>query len=240
MIVSRAEEVDESIWTKRPLKQYLKIVFYVILGIPKTILFNFYYLGLEGIKFPFILSYKVKITRMQGIVRLDVPKKKFGMIKMGFPLGETYDNNRYSFVWANAGIIVFKGKAGIRNGTTIANYGFMEIGDEFHTSATAKIICYKKIIFGSDVLIGWNTEIIDGDAHKIIDEFGIRSNNDREIKIGNHVWIGANSKIMKGACIGDNSIIASNTMLLSNMNMDGIVVGGLPNRILKQNINWRV
>ena len=105
---------------------------------------------------------------------------------------------------------------------------------------TAKIICYKKITFGSDVLIGWNTEIIDGDAHKIIDDFGERKNSDREIKIGNHVWIGANSKIMKGACIGDNSIIASNTILLSNIDLNGVIVGDLPNRILKQNINWKV
>ena len=85
-----------------------------------------------------------------------------------------------------------------------------------------------------------NTEIIDGDAHKIIDDFGERKNSDREIKIGNHVWIGANSKIMKGACIGDNSIIASNTILLSNIDLNGVIVGDLPNRILKQNINWKV
>lgn len=236
----RVEKIDVNFWKKRTIKQWLRMFFYIILGIPKTIVFNFYYLGLEGIKFPFILSYKVKINRMKGIVKLDAPQKKFGMIKLGFPLGKTYDNGRYSFVWANAGVIVFQGTAGIRNGATIANYGLLTIGNEFHVSATAKIICYKKITFGSDVLIGWNTEIIDGDAHKIIDDFGERKNSDREIKIGNHVWIGANSKIMKGACIGDNSIIASNTILLSNIDLNGVIVGDLPNRILKQNINWKV
>lgn len=238
--MSRVENIDENFWKKKTLGHYLKIIVYVILGIPKTLLFNFYYLGLEGIKFPFILSYKVKINRLKGIVRVDIPQKKFGMIKLGFPLGETYDNSRYSFVWVNAGTIVFKGTAGIRNGTTIANYGLLEIGNEFHVSANAKIICYKKITFGSDVLIGWNTEIIDGDAHKIIDKFGIRQNNDREIKIGNHVWIGANAKIMKGSCLGDNSIVASNTMLLSDVDMRGVIIGDVPNRILKQNINWKV
>ena len=45
---------------------------------------------------------------------------------------------------------------------------------------------------------------------------------------------------MKGACIGDNSIIASNTILLSNIDLNGVIVGDLPNRILKQNINWKV
>ena len=66
----RVEKIDVNFWKKRTIKQWLRMFFYIILGIPKTIVFNFYYLGLEGIKFPFILSYKVKINRMKGIVKL--------------------------------------------------------------------------------------------------------------------------------------------------------------------------
>ena len=45
---------------------------------------------------------------------------------------------------------------------------------------------------------------------------------------------------MKGSCLGDNSIVASNTMLLSDVDMRGVIIGDVPNRILKQNINWKV
>ena len=33
------------------------------------------------------------------------------------------------------------------------------------------------------------------------------------IKIGNNVWIGANSIILKGVTIGDNSVIAAGTIV---------------------------
>ena len=57
--------------------------------------------------------------------------------------------------------------------------------------------------------------------------------------IGDSVWIGYGSTILKGSIIGDNSVIGSQT-LVSNMSIpSGSVVGGCPGKIIKSNISWR-
>lgn len=38
------------------------------------------------------------------------------------------------------------------------------------------------------------------------------STSDEKIYIGNHVWIGADSKVFKGAYIGEGSVVASGSI----------------------------
>ena len=45
----------------------------------------------------------------------------------------------------------------------------------------------------------------------------------KEIKIGNNVWIGANSIILKGSVIGDNCVIAAGTIVKGNIPADSLV-----------------
>ena len=51
------------------------------------------------------------------------------------------------------------------------------------------------------------------------------------------MWIAPNSKIMKGAKIGDNSIVGSNTIVTNDVPGNSLVVGA-PCKIVKSNINW--
>ena len=165
------------------------------------------------------------------------------MIKLGFPATETYDNKKLSFIWVNDGIIVFKNSASMHNGTSIRNYGVLEIGDNFHIPATATIICYKRISFGSDVLVGWNFEAVDGDAHKIydIEKPTIRTNPDKEIVVGNKVWFGADVRLYKGVNIANNTVVAAGTRIYRNqVNNENCVIGDNPVRILKKNIVWKI
>ncbi|OBR89902.1 hypothetical protein CLRAG_38790 [Clostridium ragsdalei P11] len=58
--------------------------FLALLGIPKTILFNFRYFSLkDAIKFPIILSHRVVLSKMDGKIVIEAPIK-FGMIRIGF------------------------------------------------------------------------------------------------------------------------------------------------------------
>ena len=45
----------------------------------------------------------------------------------------------------------------------------------------------------------------------------------KNIKIGNNVWIGANSIILKGVTIGDNVVIAAGTIVKNNISNNSIV-----------------
>jgi acetyltransferase-like isoleucine patch superfamily enzyme len=240
--VKQSKIRNEAYWKKRSIKETIYLIWQILLGIPKTVFFNVHYLGVKGFKMPVLCSYKVKLVKPFGKVIINA-SYKFGMIKLGFTAPETYDNSKLSFIWVNDGVIEFKGNAGIRNGVSIRNYGKLVLGEEFHISSPSTIICYKGISFGRDVLIGWNCEFSDGDAHKIYSletQQCTTINTDKEIVIGNHVWFGANSKIYKGVHIGNNVIVAGGSIIVKSIRGDNQIIGGYPTRILKSGVNWRV
>ncbi|EDR6299194.1 acetyltransferase [Salmonella enterica subsp. enterica serovar Berkeley] len=47
----------------------------------------------------------------------------------------------------------------------------------------------------------------------------------KPIHIGNNVWIGANSTVLPGVTIGDNSVIAANSMVNTNVPSDTLYAG---------------
>lgn len=236
-------EKTEEYWQKKSLKRKIYLMIQVLLGLPKSIFFNFYYFGLKGVKLPVLLSHKVKFHKLKGKVLIN-SKYKIGMIKLGFQAPEMYDNSKLSFIWINDGLVEFGNSASIRNGSVIRNYGHLILGENFHVSAPSRIICYKHIQFGKDILIGWDCEFSDGDAHKIYNLIDKnkenRMNINRPIIIGDKVWFSAHTKVLKGVKLGNNMVIAEGTILCKSFETSNIVVGGNPLRILKENIIWDV
>ncbi|MBC7419484.1 MAG: acyltransferase [Bdellovibrio sp.] len=55
-----------------------------------------------------------------------------------------------------------------------------------------------------------------------------------KISIGNNVWIGANTTILKGANIGDDCIIAAHSVVLKGDYPKGSVLGGVPAKVVKK------
>ena len=51
------------------------------------------------------------------------------------------------------------------------------------------------------------------------------------------MWIAPNSKIMKGAVIGDGTIVGSNTMVSKQVPGNCLVVG-MPGRVVKEGVSW--
>lgn len=236
-------ELNDRFYKKKTVRQVLLVYLYVITGFPKSVIFNMRYFGIKGLKMPVLISGKVKLKRMKGEVVITSDKWNFGMIKIGFPAPETYDNSILSFVWVNVGTVVFGGKASIHNGSRILNYGKIMIGNNFQVTATTTIICYKRIKFGDNVLIGWDCEFMDGDAHKIYsleDASNARINENKDIIIGNNVWFGSHSKVLKGTEIGNDVIIASCSLLTKKYPICNVIIGGNPAKILKYNIIWRI
>ncbi len=75
------------------------------------------------------------------------------------------------------------------------------------------IIAQKQITIGDDVLMGRMVTIFDSDFHPIFDEAGNRTNPPRKVEIGNHVWIGTKSTILKGTKIKDGAVISANALV---------------------------
>lgn len=57
------------------------------------------------------------------------------------------------------------------------------------------------------------------------------------MKIGNKVWIGTNSIILKDTIIGDNCIIAANSVV-KGVFPENCLIGGNPAKILRKDVQW--
>lgn len=56
----------------------------------------------------------------------------------------------------------------------------------------------------------------------------------KPIKIGKNCWIGANSIILPGVELADNTIVASGAVVTKLFNEKNIIIGGVPAKIIKK------
>lgn len=76
------------------------------------------------------------------------------------------------------------------------------------------------------------------DSHKVINlEDNQVTNASRNIRLGEHVWIGQNATILKGVNIGNNSIVAMGTIVTKDVPANSIVAG-VPSKVVKTGITW--
>ena len=94
-------------------------------------------------------------------------------------------------------------------------------------------MCKEAITIGKSCAISWDVTIIDSDYYSID---GIEQTS--RIEIGNHVWIGMNAKILKGVKIGDGAVIAAGSVVTKDVPSKAMV-GGVPAKIIKENVNWQ-
>lgn len=92
----------------------------------------------------------------------------------------------------------------------------------------------KEISIGDNCLIGPNCIIMDSDDHPVnpqrrLLKEGITKEEVMPVKIGNNVWIGSYCAILKGVTIGDNSIIATHSVITRDV-MSNCVYAGHPAR----------
>lgn len=109
----------------------------------------------------------------------------------------------------------------------------IELGSGY-INGRANISCFEKIVIGNNVVISEGVTIRDSDNHEIIRE---NYKKTQPIYIGNNVWIGINVTILKGVSIGDGSIIAAGSIVTSDV-PPRTLVGGVPAKIIKKDIEW--
>ena len=96
-----------------------------------------------------------------------------------------------------------------------------------------------EISFGADCMVSSQVYVSLSDIHPIYDRTtGERINAAASIRIGDHVWLGLRSMIMKGATIGDGAVVAAGA-ILSGPAPANAVMAGVPARLVRENIVWR-
>lgn len=96
------------------------------------------------------------------------------------------------------------------------------------------------ITIGDDCMFSHDIYVRTTDSHPIYNKEGMRINPAENIHIGNHVWIGMQSLILKGAVIPDGCVVgARSTVTKTNLKQQSIVVG-TPAKIIRENVTWKL
>jgi acetyltransferase-like isoleucine patch superfamily enzyme len=124
--------------------------------------------------------------------------------------------------------------------------GFIKIGNDCSLSPNSRIISTKRIEIGNRVLIAHNVNIIDNISHPIdaalrhedfinsytvgMKEYDLKA---APITIGDDVWIGYNTSILKGVTIGTGAIIGSGSTVTKDVKPWTVNVGN-PLRCIRE------
>lgn len=117
----------------------------------------------------------------------------------------------------------------------------IEVGSNCTFTRLCQLNCQEKstrITLGEDCMFSNHIIVRTSDSHMIMDiESKERLNNPQNVIVGKHVWVAPDSKIMKGAIIGNGAIIGSNTMVTKTVEANSLVVGQ-PCHKVRDNVTW--
>lgn len=219
------------------IRKYSKALKYITYN---TLRFNFQYFPFNtAIKFPVFISSKTVLKEIKGELRILNPIKT-GMVKIGYDDISIFDKKKNRAIWSVTGKVFITGNCNIGHGSKInvGEKGILKLGNNFTITAESSIISNNMIKFGNDCLLSWDILIMDDDFHKIYNKNDEIINFPKEIIVGNKVWIGCRSIILKGSNIPDNSIIAAGSIVTKSLKEENVIYGGNPLRIINEEINW--
>ena len=212
------------------------------LSFPKTLWFNLRHLPLrQAIKLPICVRYDsiVQITKGSICIKGDV---RTAMIRIGFHKVPVCSYKDCTQIIIDGGKLVFQGTAHIGHGTKIhvAEGAELVLGDNFAVSASSQINCYHKITMGRDIQFSWDCLVMDSDTHKIYGKNTGMINPDQEVIIGDKVWIGCRTTILKGSVIPDGCVIGAGSLVTgTKFTPDSIIIGS-PAKSAKPIDGWEL
>ncbi len=116
----------------------------------------------------------------------------------------------------------------------------MQIGEDF--SIGSGLIWNEEdnthLCIGNYVMCSINIHIRNSDSHVILDDKNNIINKSSNLSIGNHVWLGANSSILKGINIPNNTIVGYGSVVTKSFSEEYTIIAGNPARTIKQGVHW--
>lgn len=133
--------------------------------------------------------------------------------------------------------LVFEGRCTLKPGTVIfvKKDAMLIIGDNTSTGHDTEISVGKRVKIGSDVIMAPYTYITDSNHRYDSPDKKIReqSMDIGSVEIGNDVWIGRSAMILKGAGVGNRTVVAAGA-IVSKPFKSGVIIGGIPARVLRE------
>lgn len=195
----------------------------------------------DAIKIPVNISHQVKVSQTGRGAIVFLQPIQHNMLYLGHQ-GFTAIPPHQGIIHIEKGChLVVEGKARFAQGVRIwiENGSKLQVGDNFYANVNCFFRAYDDIIIGKDVLLGWNIAFNTSDGHSIIYADG-EAENHQSIHVGEHVWIASDVTLSKGVNLPDGTIVAQRSLVCSQFSQPMTVIGGIPAKILKKEVNWKI
>lgn len=107
------------------------------------------------------------------------------------------------------------------------------IGNNCYFNHNCSITALDTITIGDNCMFGNNVVIVDHDHSIENKEISTEKYDKSKVRIGNNVWIGANSVVLQGVEIGNNSIVAAGAVVTHSIPSKE-VWGGIPAKKIRE------
>jgi len=91
----------------------------------------------------------------------------------------------------------------------------------------------SKVVMGDNLLMGPGVKIFSSNhGTDSVSSMNVQSFSEKDIIIGNDVWIGANCVVLSGVTIGDGAVIAAGAVVSKDI-PPNTIAGGVPAKVIK-------
>jgi acetyltransferase-like isoleucine patch superfamily enzyme len=149
--------------------------------------------------------------------------------------GPVFFGKRLELEIGKRGTIRFGRFTWIGDGTKIrCHEGEVIVEDKTVMGQECTISAYKHVRIGEQCVVADRAMFIDFDHGTVEVERPIRVQGiyKRDVDVGSNVWVGYGACVLRGAQVGDNSVIGTNAVVAKDVPANA-VVGGVPARILR-------
>jgi acetyltransferase-like isoleucine patch superfamily enzyme len=149
--------------------------------------------------------------------------------------GPVFFGKRLELEIGKRGTIRFGRFAWIGDGTKIrCHEGEVVVGSKTVMGQECTISAYRHVRIGEQCVIADRAMFIDFDHGTAEVERPIRRQGiyKRDVDVGSNVWVGYGACVLRGAQVGDNAIIGTNSVVTKDVPANA-VVAGVPVRILR-------
>lgn len=122
---------------------------------------------------------------------------------------------------------------------------FIDCNSQLNRNNVRVIINNHKLGESSRVHIGKNAQISSDILIRTADGHALFNMNEKypynkpeDVIIGDNVWIGYHSTILKGTKISNNSVVGACSVVNKKFEKENVIIAGNPAKIVKENIKW--
>jgi acetyltransferase-like isoleucine patch superfamily enzyme len=126
-----------------------------------------------------------------------------------------------------------------------AHEGEVHIGAKSVLGQECTISSFQHVSIGRECIVADRVMLIDFDHGMVEVERPVRDQGiyKRDVRVGHNVWIGYGVAILRGATVGDNSVLGTSTVVSRDVPANA-VAAGVPVRVLRmrdapETLRWR-